>query len=132
MTKLDVVEEIKKKLKEVEDNQIKLLDGYYKCHESLMVSWKVDGDAIDCKDPHEIYDFNPSIEYGDFGKRHISLIYLFFPQNVSFVGEVNQKLMEKYGKGGENLRYNMILKYSYIVDIKENNEQSDEDAMKVK
>ena len=79
MTKLDVVEEIKKKLKEVEDNQIKLLDGYYKCHESLMVSWKVDGDAIDCKDPHEIYDFNPSIEYGDFGKRHISLIYSFFP-----------------------------------------------------
>ena len=40
--------------------------------------------------------------------------------------------MEKYGKGEENLRYNMILKYSYIVDIKENNEQSDEDAMKVK
>ena len=61
------------KLKDMEDNQIKLVDGYYKCHESLMVSWKVDGDTIECKDPHEIYDFNPVIEYGDFGKRHIPL-----------------------------------------------------------
>ena len=63
MTKLDVVEEIKKKLKEVEDNQIKLLDGYYKCHESLMVSWKVDGDTIECKDPHEISRGDGCIRY---------------------------------------------------------------------
>ena len=68
MTRLDVVEEIKKSIKALDDNQIKLLDGYYKVHESLMVSWKVDGENIECKDAQDTYDFKPSIQYGDFGK----------------------------------------------------------------
>ena len=46
----------------------KLLDGYYKPNGSLMQHWKVNGEKIDCEDPYQQYDFNPSLEYGDFGK----------------------------------------------------------------
>ena len=37
--------------------------------------------------------------------------------------------MEKFGKGGEKLRYNMILKYSYV--LMEKKDDADGDAMKV-
>ena len=77
MTRLDVVEEIKKSIKDLDDNQIKLLDGYYKVHESLMTSWKIDGENIECKDAQDTYDFKPAIQYGDFGKFTVKLLTFY-------------------------------------------------------
>ena len=60
----------------------KLLDGYYKPNGSLMQHWKVNGEKIECEDPYQQYDFNPSLEYGDFGEccqeiKHGITKYLF-------------------------------------------------------
>ena len=68
MTRKQVVEEVQKQIEEMEDNQIKLLDGFYKVKDNFIQWWKVDGDSFDMKDPFEAMDFKPSLEYGDFGK----------------------------------------------------------------
>ena len=73
MSKDDVVTEVLNSIKEIEDNQIKLLDGYYKVNNSVFESWKVTGTDIKPKDPHAIYDVPMSVEYGDFG-RFLSLL----------------------------------------------------------
>ena len=113
MTRLDVVEEIKKTIKNLEDNQIKLLDGYYKVHESLMTSWKVDGENIECKDAQDTYDFKPSIQYGDFGKLNFG--FGDFLSQIS--GEVDDNFAEKIGKN----RFNLLLKYYYAIGEKDEN-----------
>ena len=51
-------------------NQMKLLDGYYKPIDSLMHFWKIDGERIEAEDFHNTYDFKPSFSYGDFGKNN--------------------------------------------------------------
>ena len=67
MSKDDVVAEVLNSIREMVDNQIKLLDGYYKVNDSIFESWKVMGDDIKPKDPHNIYDIPMSVVYGDFG-----------------------------------------------------------------
>ena len=67
MSKDDVVAEVLNSIREMVDNQIKLLDGYYKVNDSIFESWKVMGDDIKPKDPHNIYDIPMSVTYGDFG-----------------------------------------------------------------
>ena len=66
MSREDVVEEVKKKLKEVEENsELRLLDGYYKVNDNFIQTWKVE-----MKDPYDSFDFGKaSIEYGDFGNK---------------------------------------------------------------
>lgn len=49
-------------------NQTRLLDGYYKPIDSLMHFWKIDGEKIEAEDFHNMYNFKPTIKYGDFGK----------------------------------------------------------------
>ena len=77
MTREEVVAEVKKKVKAMEDNQMKLLDGYYKVNESVFVTWKVDGDKIECKDAYDTYDYKPKLQYGDFGTfiNHIHFVF---------------------------------------------------------
>ena len=67
MSKHDVVTEVLNCIKEIEDGQIQLLDGYYKVNNSFFESWKVTGTDIKPKDPHNIYDIPMSVVYGDFG-----------------------------------------------------------------
>ena len=73
MSKQDVVKAVKKSIKEMEDNQIKLLDGYYKVNDYFVQSWKVDGDNFKMKDAHDALDFGASVAYGDFG-----IVYFLF------------------------------------------------------
>ena len=73
MSKQDVVEAVKNSLKELEDNQIKLLDGHYKVNEYFVKTWKVDGNNFNMRDPHDAIDFKARIEYGDFGKIYNSM-----------------------------------------------------------
>ena len=42
---------------------MKLLDGYYKVNEAHFVTWKVDGEKIDCKDAYDTYDYKPTLHY---------------------------------------------------------------------
>ena len=74
MSKDDVVSEVLSCIKEIEDGQIKLLDGYYKVNNSIFESWKVTGVNIKPKDPHEIYDIPMTVAYGDFGINQLSLV----------------------------------------------------------
>merc|ERR1712029_837733 len=67
MTRKQVVEEVQKQIEEMEDNQIKLLDGVYKVNDSFVQSWRVEGEKIVVKDPFDAFDLMPSMEYGDFG-----------------------------------------------------------------
>ena len=71
MSREDVVEEVKKKLKEVEENsKLRLLDGYYKVNDNFIQTWKVEGTSLEMKDPYDSFDFGKaSIEYGDFGNK---------------------------------------------------------------
>ena len=73
MSKPDVVEAVKNSLKELEDNQIRLLDGHYKVNEYFVKTWKVDGNNFNMRDPHDAIDFKARIEYGDFGKIYNSM-----------------------------------------------------------
>jgi len=98
MTREEVITEVKKKVKELEDNQMKLLDGYYKVNESLFVTWKVDGDKIECKDAYDTYDYKPTLHYGDFG-------------------EASDKIKEASGKQ----RYNMKITYYFAMGEKDEN-----------
>ena len=45
----------------------RLLDGYYKVNDHVFEHWKVDGDNLDIRDPHDCFELNPKLEYGDFG-----------------------------------------------------------------
>ncbi len=45
----------------------KLLDGYYKVNDHVFEHWKVAGDNLDIRDPHDCFELNPKLEYGDFG-----------------------------------------------------------------
>merc|ERR1719300_1793006 len=65
MTRKQVVEEVQKQIEEMEDNQIKFLDGFYKVKDNFIQWWKVDGDSFDMKDPFEAMDFKPSLENGE-------------------------------------------------------------------
>jgi len=98
MTREEVVAEVKKKVKAMEDNQMKLLDGYYKVNESVFVTWKVDGDKIECKDAYDTYDYKPILQYGDFG-------------------EASDKVKEASGKQ----RYNMNITYFFAMGEKDEN-----------
>jgi len=82
----------------MEDNQIKLLDGFYKVKDNFIQWWKVDGDSFDMKDPFEAMDFKPSLEYGDFGA-------------------VSPKLEAQIGKA----RYNMKITYTWGMGQKDEN-----------
>jgi len=98
MTRKQVVEEVQKQIEEMEDNQIKLLDGFYKVKDNFIQWWKVDGDSFDMKDPFEAMDFKPSLEYGDFGA-------------------VSPKLEAQIGKA----RYNMKITYTWGMGQKDEN-----------
>lgn len=98
MTRKQVVEEVQKQIEEIEDNQIKLLDGFYKVKDNFIQWWKVDGDSFDMKDPFEAMDFKPSLEYGDFGA-------------------VSPKLEAQIGKA----RYNMKITYTWGMGQKDEN-----------
>ena len=62
----------------MENNQMKLLDGYYKVNEAHFVTWKVDGEKIDCKDAYDTYDYKPTLHYGDFG----TILHHFIQENA--------------------------------------------------
>lgn len=47
--------------------EARLLDGYYKCHDSFAQHWKVAGEKLDMRDAFDSFNFNASFEYGDFG-----------------------------------------------------------------
>ena len=47
--------------------EARLLDGYYKCHDSFAQHWKVAGDKLDMRDAFDSFNFNANFEYGDFG-----------------------------------------------------------------
>jgi len=98
MTRKQVVEEVQKQIKEMQDNQIKLLEGFYKVKDNFIQWWKVDGDSFDMKDPFEAMDFKPSLEYGDFGA-------------------VSPKLEAQIGKA----RYNMKITYTWGMGQKDEN-----------
>merc|ERR1711973_628606 len=65
MTRKQVVEEVQRQIKEVEDNQIRLQDGVYKVNDSFVQSWRVEGEKIVVKDPFDAFDLMPSMEYGE-------------------------------------------------------------------
>jgi len=75
---------------------MKLLDGYYKVNEAHFVTWKVDGEKIDCKDAYDTYDYKPTLHYGDFGESH-------------------EKIREVVG----DMRYNMKLMYYFAMGEKD-------------
>ena len=68
MTKEEVVEEVRKCVRDMEENsKARLLDGFYKCTDNIFEHWEVQGDKIDLRDTLDCYDPRPVIEYGDFG-----------------------------------------------------------------
>ena len=79
MTREQVVEEVQRQLKAMEDNQIRLQDGFYKVNDGFAQSLKVEGEKVVMKDPFDAFDFKPSLKYGDFGK--ISKIN--YPMDIS-------------------------------------------------
>jgi len=102
MSKQDVVEAVKNSLKELEDNQIKLLDGHYKVNEYFVKTWKVDGNNFNMRDPHDAIDFKARIEYGDFGA-------------------ASKKIENMVGK---ECRYNMRITFSWGITTEDANGES--------
>ena len=86
-----------------------------------MQHWKVNGEKIECEDPYQQYDFNPSLEYGDFGK--CCKQWSMWNWNIFFFhsGEADIKIVDKIG----NCRFNMVLKYFFdsFADVDENGEK---------
>ena len=76
MSREEVVEEIRNTVREMEENQIKLQDGYYKAIDCWFQYWAVSkgGDELLCKDSYDMYTYDESVEYGDFGKKMKSII----------------------------------------------------------
>ena len=108
MSKADVVTEVLSCIKEMEDNQIKLLDGYYKVNNSFFESWKVTGTDIKPKDPHDIYDIPMTVSYGDFGKLIFREYFIIFNQ-IFALGEAAKQITDVIGK----CRYNAKISYSW-------------------
>ena len=68
MSKEEVVEEVKKCVREMEENaKARLLDGYYRPIDNMFEHWEVQGDKIDLRDAFDSYDTRPVIEFGDYG-----------------------------------------------------------------
>ena len=68
MSKEEVVEEVRKCVREMEENsKARLLDGYYKPIDNIFEYWEVKGDKIDLRDALDCFDLRPVIEFGDFG-----------------------------------------------------------------
>ena len=59
--------QVKARLLEMENNKMRLLDGFYKVKDSFCQHWEVTGDHIKMKDAFDSFDFKASMEYGDFG-----------------------------------------------------------------
>ena len=116
MSKDDVVAEVLNSIREMEDNQIKLLDGYYKVNDNIFESWKVTGTDIKPKDPHDIYDIPMSVTYGDFGII-LFMEYFIIHKQISASGEAAEKITDVVGK----CRYNAKISYSWDM-----NNQDDE------
>ena len=81
MTRDDVANEIRSKVKEIKDNEMKLLDGYYRAHDCWFSYFDVsdDGDTVKCKDTYDMYDYDEFAEYGDFGKCLVKFHFKMFP-----------------------------------------------------
>ena len=90
MSKHDVVTEVLNCIKEIEDSQIQLLDGYYKVNNNIFESWKVTGTDIKPKDPHDIYDIPMSVVYGDFG-----MFFLGITNHVTLKDYIQVRLQKK-------------------------------------
>ena len=119
MTRKQVVEEVQKQIKEMEDNQIRLQDGVYKVNDSFVQSWRVEGEKIVVKDPFDAFDLMPSMEYGDFGKITIIFSRYVFDLliSINLSGAVSEKMETLVGKG----RYNMKLSYTWGLEEKDEN-----------
>ena len=76
MSREEVVEKIRNTVREMEENQIKLQDGYYKAIDCWFQYWAVSkgGDELLCKDSYDMYTYDESVEYGDFGKSRRCII----------------------------------------------------------
>ena len=73
MSREEVVEEVRKCVREMEENsKARLLDGYYKPIGNLFEHWEVKGDKIDLRDALDCFDPRPVVEFGDFGGLYIN------------------------------------------------------------
>ena len=70
MSRDDVANEIRDKIKQIKDNEMKLLDGYYRAHDCWFQYFDVSdgGDTVKCKDSYDMYEYEEFAEYGDFGQ----------------------------------------------------------------
>ena len=68
----------------VKDNEMKLLDGYYRAHDCWFSYFDVSdgGNTVKCKDMYDMYEYDESAEYGDFGECltiiHLVVVFSLF------------------------------------------------------